>query len=117
MSFKRKLPAEPVLLEHFKGGEGTLQKFDILRADEMYGKGRVCSKMVLAPGCEIGRHRHEGDGEVYFVLSGTGSYLLDGELVDVEPGDVLFCDDGEEHYMKNTGSEKLEMIAIVLFSK
>lgn len=117
MSFKRKIQTEPTLLEHFKGGEGCVQKFDILHADEMYGKGRVCALMRLAPGHEVGRHRHEGDGEVFYILSGTGKYLLDGELVDVEAGDVLFVDDGEEHYLRNTGDGDLDYLAIVLFSK
>ena len=116
MAFKRKIQAEPTLLENFKGGAGCVQKFDILRADEMYGKGRVCALMRLDPGHEVGRHRHEGDGEVFYILSGKGRYLLDGELVDVEQGDVLFVDDGEEHYLVNTGEGQLRYLAIVLFS-
>lgn len=83
----------------------------------MYGKGRVCAIMALEPGHEVGRHRHTGDGEVYYILSGVGKYLLDGELVGVEKGDVLFVDDGEEHYLVNTGEDKLELLAVVLFSK
>ena len=117
MAFKRKIQSEPTLLEHFKGGEGCVQKWDILKADEMYGKGRVCALMALDPGHEVGRHRHEGDGEVFYILSGKGKYLLDGELVDVETGDVLFVDDGEEHYMVNTGEDQLKYLAIVLFSE
>ena len=117
MAFKRKIQLEPTVLEHFKGGAGHVNKFDILSADEMYGKGRVCSIMSLEPGHEVGRHRHEGDGEVFYILSGKGKYLLGDELVDVEKGDVLFVDDGEEHYMVNTGDELLEYFALVLFSK
>ena len=117
MTFKRKLPSEPTMLVNFKGGKGEIEKFDILSADEMFGKGRVCSVMTLNQGCEIGRHRHEGDCEVFLILSGTGKYLLDGELVDVEPGDVLFVDDGEEHYMVCDGMEPLCYVALVLYSK
>ena len=69
----------------------------------------------------MARNRHydlyEGDGEVFYILSGKGRYLLDGELVDVEAGDVLFVDDGEEHYMVNTGEDQLKYLAIVLFSE
>ena len=116
MAFKRKIQSEPAILEHFKDGAGFVEKWDILKADEMYGKGRVCALMALAPGHEVGRHRHEGDGEVFYILSGKGKYLLGNELVDVEPGDILFVEDGEEHYMVNTGEDKLEYLAIVLFS-
>ena len=117
MSFKRRLPAEPTILEHFKGGAGCLEKYDILTPEEMYGKGRVCSVMTLQPGSEIGKHRHEGDCEVFLILSGTGKYLLDGAFVDAQPGDVLFADDGEEHCMVNDGAEPLVFAAIVLYTK
>ena len=117
MAFKRKLPEQPIILEHFQGGAGHLEKYDILTGpDEMYQKGRVCAIMRLQPGCEIGRHRHKGDGEVYYILSGHGKYLLDGKLVDIEPGDVLFCEDGEEHQVVNDTDEVLELLAVVLYS-
>ena len=117
MAFKRKLPTEPVLLENFKGGAGSLQKFEVLTPEEMYNKGRVCSVMMLEPGSEIGRHRHEGDCEVFLILSGTGKYLLNGELTDAEPGDIFYADDGDEHYMVNDGGIPLVIMAIVLFTK
>jgi mannose-6-phosphate isomerase-like protein (cupin superfamily) len=34
-------------------------------------------------------HHHREQEEAYFVLSGSGRALLDGELVDLEEGDVL----------------------------
>lgn len=119
MAFKRKLTEEPVVKEHFQGGAGHLDIYPILNGpDEMYHKGRVCSIMKLQPGCEIARHRHEGDGEVFYVLSGHGQYLLDGQYVPVEPGDVLFVDDGEEHAMRNDDdTEDLVCVAVVLYSK
>ena len=118
MAFKRRLPEQPVVKENFWGGAGEMELFPILDGpDEMYHKGRVCALTRLKPGCEVGRHRHNGDGEVYYILSGHGKYLLDGELVDVVPGDVLFCDDGEEHQMINDSDENLEFFAVVLYSK
>ena len=73
MAFKRKLPTDPVVLENFKGGAGAVQKFDVLTPEEMYNKGRVCSVMMLEPGSEVGKHRHEGDCEVYLILSGRAN--------------------------------------------
>ena len=117
MSFCRKLKAEPNIVENFKGGNGCLKMNPILNGeDEMYGKGRVFSYIQLDKGCEIGRHTHEGDGETFLILKGHGKYLLDGQLIDVGPGDVLFNGDGEEHYMLNENDEPLELVALVLYS-
>ena len=82
----------------------------------MNNKGRVCSIIRLKPGCEIGKHQHVGDAETFYILSGHGKYLLDGEYVDVGPGDVLFCDDGEWHGMINETDENIDIFAIVLYT-
>lgn len=117
MAFLRKIPENPDILEHFKDGAGHIEKFPILTPDEMHGAGRVCAIMKLQPGCEVGRHRHEGDCEVFYFLSGKGSYLLGDELVPVEAGDIAFVDDGEEHFLRNDGDEVLEYLALVLYTK
>ena len=91
-------------LEHIRNG-----------AEELYGKGRVFSHLVLEPGCEVGYHVHHGDGEVYYILKGEGEYSDNGTLVTVYPGDVTFTDDGEGHSLTNKGTENLEAIALVLY--
>lgn len=117
MAFLRKIPKEPIITEHFKDGAGHIENFPILTPDEMYGKGRVCSFMKLQPGCEVGRHKHEGDCEVYFILSGKGSYQLGDEVFPVEAGDIAFVDDGEEHALLNDSDEVMEFLALVLYTK
>lgn len=118
MGFVRKIAAKPVNLENFKGGNGTLEMRPIFKsAEEMHDKGRVFAHMALNKGCEIGRHTHHGDSEIFYILKGHGKFLFQGKLVDVGPGDVLFTDDGEDHYMVNEQDEKLEFIALVLFSR
>ena len=116
MGFKRNIKSTIKIMDHFKGGEGYIRSYPILRDDdEMYEKGRVFSYMVLEKGCERGKHTHEGDGETFLIVKGHGRYLLNGEMVDVGPGDVLFCDNGETHYMINESEEPLEYIALVLY--
>lgn len=116
MSFHRTLPEKPIIVENFQGGKGSLKMQPILNSrQEMYDKGRVFGLMTLTKGDEIGRHTHHGDGETFYILKGKGKYLYQGQLIDVFPGDVLFTDDGEEHYMRNEQEEPLVFIALVLF--
>ena len=71
------------------GGAGEAIFHRILNGpEEMYGKGRVFSHVVLEPGCEIGWHVHHGDGETYCILKGLGLYNDNGILRQVGPGDV-----------------------------
>lgn len=117
MSFHRKLQENPNEMVNFKGGNGSLKMRPILNStEEMYGKGRVFGIMTLEKGDEIGKHVHQGDGETFCILKGHGKYLYNNALIDVGPGDILFTDDGEEHYMTNECEEPLEFVALVLFN-
>ena len=116
MSFVRRKEQVEVLNKKMFNGDGEAEMHVLLRgADEMYGKGRVFNHVFLAPGAEIGWHIHKGDGETYYILSGSGEYSDNGNIISVGPGDVTFVDDGEGHSLKNTGEQPLEAIALILF--
>ncbi len=100
------------------GGPGAIEARQILNTpEEFLGHGRLFNHIVLHPGVTLGRHRHTNDFEVYYILRGCGTYCDNGVDVEVGPGDVTICPEGEEHALTNTGSEDLEMIALVLFDK
>ena len=88
MAFIRKLPDVPERLEHLKGGAGHLERYAILSPEEMLGAGTVCARMVLQPGCEVGEHTHHGNYEVYYFLSGHGTYRSNGDGTYVMCGDA-----------------------------
>ena len=102
--------------EHMRGGDGTAKVTSFITgADELCGKGRVFSRITLEPGCSIGYHVHEGDIEFFYILTGTGVYSDNGELVTVHAGDVAICEEGHGHSMSNQSNEVLEMIALVVY--
>ena len=99
MAFIRKLPDTPERLEHLKGGAGHLERYALLSPEEMLGAGTVCARMVLQPGCEVGEHTHHGNYEVYYFLSGRGTYRSNGETTTVDAGTVLeFVRDENEEW-------------------
>ena len=113
----RKPEEQSVEFKCIRGGIGEAEMHVLLNgADEMYGKGRMFNRVILAPGNSIGEHVHEGDNEIYYILSGEGEYNDNGTIVTVKPGDVCVCNDGECHGLVNTGSENIEMIAVILYS-
>ncbi|MBQ7606502.1 MAG: cupin domain-containing protein [Desulfovibrionaceae bacterium] len=98
------------------GGPGLLHAHKILEPDAFAGKGRLFNHCVLHPGEGIGEHPHNNEFEVYYILKGTGLYSDNGTETTVEAGDVTVCSSGEKHGLKNTGSEDLVFIALILFS-
>lgn len=100
------------------GGDGTITVRSLLNnSEELNGKGRVFAHTTLNPGCGIGFHMHNGESETYYILSGEGEYNDNGTLCPVGAGDVTHTPSGEGHGIRNTGSEPLEFVALILFSE
>ena len=112
----RKQQDQKVESKCIRGGKGEVEMHLIAEGvDELYGKGRLFNRMVVAPGNSIGEHKHEGDNEIFYFLSGTGEYNDNGTIVEVGPGDTTVCNDGELHALVNTGDVPLEFIALILY--
>lgn len=91
-------------------GAGVTGRVLLGKAD---GAVNFCMRLIeVAPGASIPAHSHPWEHE-QFVVSGTGSILKDGAPVDFGPGSVLFIAPGEEHHIRNTGSEPLRIVCLV----
>ena len=100
--------------ENVRGGEGTLEFHDFLTAEESFGAGKLFSRTVIPAGASIGEHRHEGEFEVYCVLSGEVEALDGGEWVALRRGDMHLCASGESHAIRNTGKNEAEVLMLIL---
>ena len=69
----------------------------------------VFRKRALKPGSGIGLHEQKED-EIYYVLSGTGTMVLDGKTVDITPGTAVLTRTGSTHSLKQTGGEDLVIL-------
>ena len=66
----------------------------------------------LAPGAEIAVHTHEGQAESFYVISGDGACVMDGEETPFAAGCVGYAPEGVVHGIKNTGTGPLEVLCI-----
>ena len=101
-------------VERLGGGAGFVSIEGLLEENQL---GEHCSLFVqvtLKPSCEVGHHEHHDEVEAFYILSGSGMYDDNGKAVPVEPGDVVFCKDGDGHGIKNTGTCDLVFIALIL---
>jgi mannose-6-phosphate isomerase-like protein (cupin superfamily) len=65
------------------------------------------------PGQEHGLHAHAGMDKVYHVLEGRGSFVLEGRELPMEAGVMLVAPEGVLHGIRNTGGERLVVVAIL----
>jgi mannose-6-phosphate isomerase-like protein (cupin superfamily) len=103
--------------KELRGGKGQVFMEHFLDLHKAGGAGRLFCKTVIPPGASIGVHKHEGDCEVYYILKGEAVVMDNGTPVKLGPGDVNFCRDGETHGIENVGSDDLEYIAVILYTK
>lgn len=90
-------------------GQGTTTAYPFFEDAE--GFDIVFRQRALHPGASIGEHRNDKD-EIYYVLSGRGELLLDGQRRDVGPGDAILTRDGSTHALAQRGHEDLVIIVV-----
>ena len=97
----------PETIPNFKGGEG-----DFIAKIHFDGKNKIIHG-TLPPKATIGRHTHDFDSEIIYILSGSGSVLDDDELVPLETGQCHYCPQGHSHSLINDSEDDLVFFAVV----
>lgn len=89
------------------------------RADKM-GKATLFQspRLVIGlnafePGQEHALHAHAGMDKVYQVLEGSGVFLLEDRELPMRAGEMLVAPDGVPHGVRNTGKNRLLVLAIL----
>ena len=101
------------VIEKAQGGEGIV-RIEHLIPDEQKKSGcGLFAEVTIEVGAFLGCHTHTGNTETYYIQQGTGIYYDNGRSYEVKPGDVLFCEDGGNHGLKNTGDVEIKFIALI----
>jgi mannose-6-phosphate isomerase-like protein (cupin superfamily) len=68
---------------------------------------------AFEPGQSHALHSHAGMDKVYSVVEGEGVFLLQDREVTMRAGDLLVAPDGVAHGVRNSGSGRLLVLAIL----
>jgi mannose-6-phosphate isomerase-like protein (cupin superfamily) len=68
---------------------------------------------AFEPGQEHALHAHAGMDKVYQVVAGRGLFLLEDREIPMESGVMLVAPEGVAHGIRNTGNERLVVLAIL----
>ena len=100
---------EPASLEAAHGGEGTLIFREIL-TDEFKTALNFLHYTILPPKTSIGFHLHSDTEEVYIVLEGKGTIMVNDMEKAVGKGDVILANPGDSHGLINDSESNLEIL-------
>jgi quercetin dioxygenase-like cupin family protein len=68
---------------------------------------------AFEPGQQHALHAHAGQDKVYLVIEGEGLFLLEGRDLPMRAGDMLAAPDGVAHGIRNNGTTRLLVMAIL----
>jgi mannose-6-phosphate isomerase-like protein (cupin superfamily) len=94
------------------GGTVVKDNETYLLKDNTHLKGLVVSSTSLHPGQSTRGHKHPGQEEVYYFISGSGKMELDEKTIDVKAGDVILIEDGVFHRVHNPNLEDLYFVCV-----
>ena len=95
---------------HAPGQE--LRRARIFVDEEKIGKKDIVVGMsIYAAGMAAPFHEHEGS-ETMIIVHGRGRFGTRDKVVELGPGDVVYFEPGEEHFLENIGSQSLEFFFV-----
>ena len=97
-----------------RGGSGTVRIEHLFEpGTDLKSPTRLCAKLYLKPGVSIGFHRHENEEEIFVIVKGEGEIDDNGTIRKVAAGDSVLTGNGAGHAVRNTGSDTLEILALI----
>ena len=93
------------------GGEGTYFLRTLMQK-EFDSPISYIREIVLPSGSSVGIHKHEGDEELYYIVSGKGVMTVDNEQQPVRSGDVVLTKSGSSHGLRNSGDQDLKFFVV-----
>jgi quercetin dioxygenase-like cupin family protein len=96
-------PAECAEWRHDKMGKSTIYESERL----------LVGLNAFEPGQSHALHAHAGMDKMYYVLAGSGTFLLEGRELAMQAGDLLVAPEGVPHGVSNTGRDRLLVLAVL----
>ena len=94
--------------EHAVFNSEKMGKSTIFQSDRM-----MVGLNAFEPGQEHKLHAHAGMDKVYHVLEGSGVFVLEDREIEMGAGVMLVAPEGVQHGIRNTGYERLVVLAIL----
>jgi len=100
------------LIENLYGGKGIVGYKRVLPPEVFYTNWSYLDHLLLPQGSSVGKKRHEGVEEVYYVVRGGGIARVNNESAEIHQGDAIPIQFNDVHSFENNGSEDLVFLVV-----
>lgn len=99
---------------NLRGGQGNPLFRHFFSAEDLGGRADMLAIVILQPGESVGEHPHNGNGEVYLILTGAATVTEDGVDYELQAGEAEFCADGHTHAIRNHTDATMSFLALIV---
>ncbi len=89
----------------FRFSPEKMQKFNLFETGHMF-----CDVYYLDPGQEQKPHTHTGATKFYYVIEGSGEFVIGDETRTLGRGQLAWSSPGEVHGVRNASSDRLVLL-------
>lgn len=94
---------------------GASVPFARVMGKEVFESGlRWVDLCIVKPGAQIGVHEHHVDDEIYYILRGKATMVVNGEERAVAPGDCILLRCGGWHGLRSDSDDEVHVLVIDL---
>jgi mannose-6-phosphate isomerase-like protein (cupin superfamily) len=107
----RKIMKHPVIV---KPADCAEWRSDKMGKSTIYESERLLVGLnAFEPGQSHSLHAHSGLDKMYYVVAGRGMFLLEDRELPMQSGDLLVAPEGVPHGVRNTGEDRLLVLAVL----
>ena len=83
------------------------------KADLLWSERLLAGLNCFEPGQEHALHTHPGQDKLYYVVEGQGIVRVGEDETSISAGDLVLAKTGEPHSLRNSGPQRLIVMAIM----
>jgi len=99
------------------GGKGIIRSRRVLLKEDSELGIQFMHDDIIQPGDSVGEHLHDDSEELYFIVSGEGTMIIDHKEVSIKAGDVSLVRRGHSHGIKNTSDRPMRLLVVEVKEK
>jgi len=102
----KQINIDPQKWQHLPGYRRNI----LLTGADLHSPGTRVQMVSMAPGDSISDHYHKTSYEVYCVLKGQCTLIVDGQEIILRPRTLITIEPGDIHQLHNHGHETFELL-------